>query len=327
MSAFGAALDRLRALPSLDLWRGPSPVHELTRLRRAVGGGPHLIIKRDDALPFGFGGNKVRKIALVGARAVAEGADTLISVGGVQSNSARVVACAAARYGLDCVLVANGRKPETLTGNALLDELVGAKVHYVDTREERAPAMAAIADDLRRNGRKPFEIPLGASTPLGALGLARGVVEMVDAGVIPDLIVHSTSSGGTQSGLLAGCALLHLPTRVLGISADNSSSDIQDEVRTIIEGMGDLLGVDGAQLASASPIEVDDGFVGNGYGVPTAESTEAIALLARTEAIFLDPVYTAKAMAGLVAHLRRGAYPDRMTILFWHTGGQVGLFS
>ncbi len=113
----------------------------------------------------------------------------------------------------------------------------------------------------------------------------------------------------------------------MGISADNSSRDIQDEVRTIIEGMGDLLGIDGKPLAADRPIEVDDGFVGDGYGIPTAESKEAIALLARTEAIFLDPVYTSKAMAGLLAHIRRGAYPDRMTILFWHTGGQVGLFA
>jgi L-cysteate sulfo-lyase len=327
MAVHGAALDRLRALPSLDLWRGPSPVQELTRLRAALGGGPHLLIKRDDAIPFGFGGNKVRKIALVGAQAVAEGADTLLSVGGVQSNSARVVACAAAKCGLGCVLVANGTRPDPLTSNALIDDLVGATVHYVARREERAPAMAAIAQGLRQQGRRPFEIPLGASTPLGALGLAKGIIEMADAGVIPDLIVHSSSSGGTQSGLLAGCTLAGLPTQVLGISADNSAGNLQDEVRTIIEGMGEILGIDGPALAAARPIEVDDGFVGDGYGIPTPGSREAIRLLARTEAIFLDPVYTSKAMAGLLAHLRRGAYPDRMTILFWHTGGEVGLFA
>ncbi len=327
MGDMAAALDHLRALPSLDLWRGPSPIQELNRLRESLGGGPRLLIKRDDAIPFGFGGNKVRKIALVAAKALAEGADTLLSVGGVQSNSARVVACAAAKSGLRCVLVANGKKPATLTANALIDSLVGAEVHYVETREERAPAMAAIAEDLRRQGRKPFEIPLGASTPLGALGFARGLLEMVDAGVIPDLIVHSTSSGGTQAGLVAGCALLGLPTRVLGISADNPAKDLQADIRAIVDGMGEILGIEGGRLASSRPIEVDDNFVGEGYGIPTAASREAISTLARTEAVFLDPVYTSKAMAGFLAHLRRGEYPDRMTILFWHTGGQVGLFA
>jgi 1-aminocyclopropane-1-carboxylate deaminase/D-cysteine desulfhydrase-like pyridoxal-dependent ACC family enzyme len=327
MADFASGLDRLRALPSLDLWRGPSPVQKLTRLRASLGAGPLLLIKRDDAIPFGFGGNKVRKIALVAARAVAEGADTLLSVGGVQSNSARVVACAAAKCGLRCVLVANGSRPDRLSANALVDSMVGAEVHYVATREERAPRMAAIAEELRRQGRTPFEIPLGASTPLGALGFAKAVVELVDAGVIPDLIVHSTSSGGTQAGLLAGCTLLGLPTRVLGISADASAADLQGEIREIIAGMGPILGLDGEVLAAARPIEVDDGFIGEGYGIPTPGSQEAIATLAQTEAIFLDPVYTSKAMAGLLAHLRKGAYPDRMTILFWHTGGQIALFA
>ncbi len=326
-SLFSSARDRLRSIPALDLWRGATPVQELTRLRQTLGAGPTLLIKRDDAIPFGFGGNKVRKVALVAARAIAEGADTLLSVGGVQSNSARVVASAAARSGLGCILVANGAKPDRPTGNALLNTLLGAEVRYVATREARAPAMAAIAEELRRQGKRPFEIPLGASTPLGALGYVRAIGELVDQGVVPDLIVHSTSSGGTQAGLVAGCALYDLPTRVLGVSADEPVSSIQAQVRSIIEGMGDLLGVDGAALAAARPIEADAGFVGEGYGIPTDASREAIGLLARTEAIFLDPVYTSKAMAGLIAHLRRRAFPEGMTILFWHTGGQAGLFA
>src|SRR5512140_770223 len=143
------ALRDLANVPVLQLTRAATPVEELSRLRGALGGGPRLLVKRDDAIPFGFGGNKVRKIALVAARAIAEGADTLLSVGGVQSNSARVVACTAARYGLRCVLVANGVRPDTLRANALLDDLVGAEVHYVAAREERAPRMAEIAEDLR----------------------------------------------------------------------------------------------------------------------------------------------------------------------------------
>ena len=325
--SWASARERLFAIPALDLWPAPSPIQELSRLRQALGGGPRLLIKRDDAIPFGFGGNKVRKVALEAARAVDQGADTLLSVGGVQSNSARVVAATAARMGLKCVLVANGTRPDRLSANALLDDLLGAEVHYVATREERAPAMAAIAEQLRQQGRHPYEIPLGASTPLGALGFARGIAELVGQGMVPDAIVHATSSGGTQSGMLAGCALYDLPTRVIGISADDPSSSIQATVRSVMTGMGDLLGIDGLALAGARPIEVDDTFVGEGYGVPTDGTREAVGVLASREAIFLDHTYTAKAMAGLFSYVRRGEFSANQTVLFWHTGGQVGLFA
>jgi len=327
MRSFPAALERLAAIPALDLWTPPSPVHDLPRLGAALGGGPRLLVKRDDAIPFGFGGNKVRKIAIVAAAAVAEGADTLLSVGGVQSNSARVVAAVAARIGLRCVLVLNGTRPDRPTANALLDGLLGAELHYVESREDRAPTMARIADGLRREGRRPYEIPLGASTPLGALGFARAVGEMVQQGVAPDVIVHATSSGGTQAGLVAGCALHGLPTRVLGISADDPADAIRGTVRAVIAGMGGLLGVGGAELADARAIEVDDGHVGGGYGVPSAASREAVDLLARHEAMFVDHTYTAKALAGLIHHVRRGSFAPGQTVLFWHTGGQVGLFA
>jgi L-cysteate sulfo-lyase len=327
MISLAAARERLAAIPALDLWTPPSPIHELARLRDALGGGPRLLVKRDDAIPFGFGGNKVRKVAIVAAAAIAEGADTLLSVGGVQSNSARVVAAVAARMGLRCVLVANGAKPDRLTANALLDDLLGAEVHYVPSREERAPTMARIAGELRRAGRRPYEIPLGASTPLGALGFVRAVGEMVQQGVVPDVIVHSTSSGGTQAGLVAGCTLFGLPTRVLGISADDPAESIRDTVRSVITGMGPLVGADGAELAAVHGIEVDDMHVGGGYGVPSPASREAAGLLARHEAMFVDHTYTAKALAGLIHHVRRGSFDEGRTVLFWHTGGQVGLFS
>jgi 1-aminocyclopropane-1-carboxylate deaminase/D-cysteine desulfhydrase-like pyridoxal-dependent ACC family enzyme len=327
MTPMPAALERLAAIPALDLWTPPSPIHDLTRLGAALGGGPRLLVKRDDAIPFGFGGNKVRKIAIVAAAAAAEGADTLLSVGGVQSNSARVVAAVAARVGLKCVLVLNGARPDRLTANALLDELLGAEVHYVESRADRAPAMARIANGLRRQGRHPYEIPLGASTPLGALGFARAVGEMAHQGIVPDVIVHATSSGGTQAGLVAGCTLHGLPTRVLGISADDPAASIRETVRTVITGMGELLGVDGRELANAGEIEVDDTHVGGGYGVPSAASREAVELLARCEAMFVDHTYTAKALAGLIHHVRRGSFAGNQTVLFWHTGGQVGLFA
>jgi 1-aminocyclopropane-1-carboxylate deaminase/D-cysteine desulfhydrase-like pyridoxal-dependent ACC family enzyme len=187
--------------------------------------------------------------------------------------------------------------------------------------------MAAMAERLRRDGRHPVEIPLGASTPLGALGTALAVGELLDQGVTPDVIVHATSSGGTQAGLAAGCTLFGLPARVLGVSADNPVAAIQLEVLSIIEGMGSLLGVDGRALAQARPIDVDDTRVGGGYGVPTDASREAAELFAKTEAIFVDHTYTAKAAAGLLAGIRDGTLADARSVLFWHTGGQVGLFA
>ena len=325
--SFGQEIAALDALPSAGLVGGPTPVAEMSRLRAALGGGPRLLVKRDDALPFGFGGNKVRKLDLVAARARAEGADTLLTVGGFQSNHARATAAAAARLGLRCVLVLNGAPPERPTGNALLDGLLGAEIEFVSSREERAPAMRAAADRLRAQGRHPYEIPLGASTPLGAMAYARAVAELNAQGHVPDVIVHATSSGGTQAGLLAGGALLDLPTGVLGISADDPAPVLADVVAALVAGIDAALGSGGRLRASVPRADVDDTFVGGGYGVPTPASREALELAARTEALFLDPTYTAKAMAGVIARVRAGRFRADQTVLFWHTGGQVGLFA
>jgi D-cysteine desulfhydrase family pyridoxal phosphate-dependent enzyme len=319
--------EALARFPSLPLVAAPTFIEPMPRLSAILGGGPRLFIKRDDAIPFGFGGNKVRKLALVAARAVAENADTLVTAGGVQSNHARATAAAAARLGMRAVLVANGSPPARKTANALLDELLGAEVVYVDSRDARAPMIQEVAERLRAEGRRPFTIPIGASTPLGALAFALAVAELVDQMPAPDVIVHATSSGGTQAGLVAGCRLLGLATRVIGVSADDTSSSLQAQVRAIVSGVADLLKLDPSALAKGTAIEVDDKFVGGGYGVASDESREAIELTARTEAIFLDPTYTAKAMAGLIAYVRRRKLTEGQTVLFWHTGGQVGLFA
>lgn len=322
------ALSALRGMPSVALAHYPTPIEHAARLRAALGGGPRLLIKRDDAISFGFGGNKVRKIEMVAARARAEGADLLITTGGVQSNHCRVTAAAAAKLGMRCVIVANGAPPERLSGNALLDAMFGAEVRYVATREDRAPAMDAAAAEWRARGAHPFVIPLGASTPLGALGFARAADELVNQlPAPPDFIFHSTSSGGTQAGLVAGCAMHRLDTRVIGISADESVAGIQATVGGIIEGVGELLGIDGTALASSCVIEADDRFVGDGYGVPSPGSREAQALLAASEALVVDHTYTAKALAGMIAWIREGRVPPDATALFWHTGGQVGVFA
>jgi 1-aminocyclopropane-1-carboxylate deaminase/D-cysteine desulfhydrase-like pyridoxal-dependent ACC family enzyme len=319
---FGA----LPSLPSVSFAPAPSPVEELANLRLALGGGPRLLVKRDDAIAFAFGGNKVRKIRLVAAQAQACGADTLITTGGVQSNHARVTAAAAAALGMQCILVVNGTAPERPTANALLDQLLGADVRYVTARGERTPAMERAADEVRRAGGTPFVIPLGASTPLGAAAFVNAIAELAEQIEPPDVIVHSTSSGGTQAGLIAGCTLAGWPTRVIGVSADEASAVLERDVRALLGGLAELLGFASDRFASAR-LAVDDGFVGAGYGMATAESREAIELTARTEALFLDPTYTAKAMAGLIARLRRREFDEDATVLFWHTGGQVALFA
>lgn len=319
---FPAAREQLEALPSIPLGYLPSPVDELPRLRDAIGMKARLFAKRDDAIPFGFGGNKVRKLTLVAAEAIAKGADTLITCGGVQSNHCRATAAVAAQLGLACHIVANGTKPERPTGNAFLISMYGAHVTYVASRDERAPMMDQVASELRSSGSKPFVIPLGASTPLGAMAIARGVGELVLQGVRPAVIVHATSSGGTQAGLIAGCALYTPETRVIGVSADDPAGDIRDTVLNLVSGVESALGLSSDSLGGVARCEVDDTFVGGGYGVPSEESRNAQELAARFEAVLTDHWYTAKAMAGLIHRARRGEFDGPGDVVFWHTGGQ-----
>jgi L-cysteate sulfo-lyase len=312
--------------PALPLADAQSPCEDLHHLRRLLRCPARLVVKRDDAIAFAFGGNKVRKLRFVGAHAKASGADTLITTGSVQSNHARVTAAVAAKLGMKCILVVNGVRPVHATGNALLDQLLGAEIRYVVGREDRAVEMERAADDTRARGGVPYVIPLGASTPMGAVAFVAAIEELGRQIDPPAVIVHSSSSGGTQAGLVAGCALAGWQTQVIGISADEPSASLESTVRTLLTGLEQLLGCDDRRFASASVV-VDDRFVGEGYGRPTAASREAIEMLARNEAIFLDPTYTSKAMAGLIARARSGEFSTDSTVLFWHTGGQVALFA
>jgi 1-aminocyclopropane-1-carboxylate deaminase/D-cysteine desulfhydrase-like pyridoxal-dependent ACC family enzyme len=288
-----------------------------------------LWIKRDDLCGPGFGGNKVRKLDFILAEAQAAGCDAIITTGGEGSNHCRVTAAVAARLGLRCILVLNRSSRQGGTAaSRYLDELYGAEIHYVDSRRDRGPAMHVIALAMRTKGRRVAEIPLGASTPLGALGYATAVEELAgqcrERGVPLEAIYHSTSSGGTQAGIDAGLQLLGLTWRLTGVSADDSAESITRTVHAILDGVASLLDIEAGALRR--PLHVDDSQVGEGYGIPTQASEEALSLVARTEGIVLDPVYTAKAMAGLFADLRAGRLDDCANVVFWHTGGQLALF-
>jgi D-cysteine desulfhydrase len=324
------AIARLNAIPHLNYGVYPTPIEEAPRFREALGrNAPRVFIKRDDYAGPGFGGNKVRKLEYVLSQASASGAEVAITVGGVKSNHARVTAAMCARLGLRCVLVLNsaavtyeGLKPASLA----VDELFGAEVIRVASREERLEAVESVAEKLRGEGKNVAVIPLGASTPLGALGFVRAVQEakmqFEAIGERIDYIFHSSSSGGTQAGIVSGCQLFDWrEAQVIGVSSDDPASSISEVVGKIIRGVGESLD---AQLSEDAVIL--DEYVGAGYGVPSAEGAEAIELLARTEGVILDPVYTAKAMAALIDWTRKGKLTENDNALFWHTGGQLALF-
>jgi D-cysteine desulfhydrase family pyridoxal phosphate-dependent enzyme len=324
------AIERFNSIPHLNYGVYPTPIEEASRFSEALGGdAPRVFIKRDDYTGPGFGGNKVRKLEYVLAKAVADGVEVAVTSGGLKSNHARVTAAMCARIGLRCVLVLNsaavtyeGLKPASLA----VDELLGAEVVRVASREERATMVESVAESLRREGKKVAVIPIGASIPLGALGFVRAVeetksrLEAIDTRI--DYVFHSSSSGGTQAGIVAGCQLFDWRgVKVVGVSPDDPSASISAEVGKIIRGVGEALG---AQLSE--DVTVLDDYVGAGYGVPSAQGDEAIELLARTEGVILDPVYTAKAMAALIDWVRKGKLTENDNVMFWHTGGQLALF-
>lgn len=317
------AIERFERIPRLALGHYPTPVEKMSRLRDALGGGPRLYIKRDDYTGAGFGGNKVRKLEYLLAHAQANGADTVITCGGEKSNHCRVTAMLAARLGLACHLVLN--PPAVVQGipaSLQVDEWVGAKITRVAKGADRAPMMEEVAARLRAEGRNPEIIPLGASAPLGAMGFVNAASELAaQTEQRFDAIYVCSSSGGTQSGLAAGLQLFLPATKLIGISPDDPFTSIQATAARIIAGVGERLGVE-----FDPGVEVCDDFIGPGYGIESEAGRDAFLLTARTEGILLDPVYTAKAMAGMIGHIREGHYGENHRLLFWHTGGQLALF-
>ncbi|HEY3162858.1 MAG TPA: pyridoxal-phosphate dependent enzyme [Candidatus Limnocylindrales bacterium] len=319
----------IAVLPRFGLLDGPSPLSPLRRFSEALGGGAEVWIKREDLLPLAFGGNKLRNLEFLVGAALAAGADSLITSGRRWSNHCRLTAAAGARAGLSVHLVLTGPRPAAGDGgpNQRLDELLGATVHWTsaEDRAERAALVESVAGELQAAGHTPFVVAVGGTGPVGAAGQVLAGLEVAEqlhaAGVGAATIVVPSATGGTQAGVIAGLALAAPPLRdVVGIAVAAPAAELRPTVLGILNGLVPLIG--GAVHESAVVLEDDQ--IGAGYGRRTEAADEATALLAQTEGILVDPIYTAKALAGLIARVRARRLTG--TVVFWHAGGTPGIF-
>lgn len=301
----------------------PTPIESLPRLSRILGG-PQLFIKRDDLTGLGMGGNKTRKLEYLAADALSKDAKTLISTGAVQSNHCRQVAAAAAKLGLGCQLILAGEEPTEAQGNLLLDKLSGAQIFFTSkaNRDQELQERFTQAD---LSGLKPYLIPYGGSNWIGALGYLNAMRELSEQGLEPDWIAFASSSGGTQAGLILGARLTGFKGKVIGISIEFKSEPYSVQIADLVNQTAKESEYDW----SVTPEEVliNDAYCQAGYGVLTSAEIEAAQMLARTEGILLDPVYTGRAAAGLIDLIRKGFFEPEEKILFWHTGGTPALFA
>lgn len=323
----------LARFPRRRYTSGTTALEFLPRLTQVLGG-PRIYIKRDDQLGLTAGGNKTRKLEFLIADALAQGADTVITVGAVQSNHCRLTAAAAVREGLKCRIVLEQRVPDSYdpraSGNNFLFDLLGVEaVTVVNAGEDLAAVMAGIRDELAAVGRRAYIIPGGGSTPLGALGYVACAEEILsqafEQGIVFDRVVCASGSGGTHAGLLVGMAGNHANLPITGINV-RRERDIQEaHVHGLAQSTAELL-----QLPFGVPhaaVVCRDEWVGPGYSLPTPEMVEAVRLLAGLEGILLDPVYTGKAMAGLIGLVRSGEIAPHEKVLFLHTGGSPALYA
>jgi len=320
------ALELFTSIPRYRLLNLNTPIERLDRLRQALPGAPQLWIKRDDLTGYLGGGNKLRKLEYVMAHALSLGATTVVTTGSITSNLARTTALIARRVGLECELILSGGDARSARANWRVAELLGVKIHSVAQSNERSSRMKEVARMLEERGERVYQVPLGASNEIGSFGMVAAFEELgiqqLELGEQFDAIVFATSSGGTQAGLEVGKRLFnyrHL--RLLGVSADDPAETIRDNAWLAVGPMLSRLGITDV----ANDLIVDDNFIGEGYAVPTVASREAEKLFADSEGILLDPVYTAKAAAGLLAYCREGRFKQTDRVLFWHTGGVLTL--
>jgi len=301
----------------------PTPVEAMPRLSAELKG-PRLLIKRDDQTGLAFGGNKTRKLEYLLAEAKNRGAQTLITAGAVQSNHCRQTAAAAARFGMDCILVLFGTPPDPPDANHLLHYLLGAEVIYTE-REGIETRLEAVFQDTSDAGRQPYLIPYGGSNPTGAMGYVNAMVELAEQNIDPDWIVFASSSGGTQAGMLVGARESGYKGKILGISVDEPAKELTQIIAGLASETAVYIGEN--WTFSASEVLINDDYTGGGYAVMGEPEINAIRLFARTEALLLDPVYTGRAGAGMIDLIQQGFFKKNDTVLFWHTGGGPALFA
>lgn len=329
--AAGPAVADVRSPPRLRLARLPTPFEPLDRLSALIGG-PRIWVKRDDLSDCAVSGNKIRKLEYTIAQALQEGADTLVTCGGLQSNHCRATALLGARLGLGVELVLRGEPSGTPEGNLFLDCLAGATVHCYPARQyqqEHEALLAAHANRLREQGRRPFVIPTGASDAIGVWGYVAACAELAgdfaQAGIDPRAVVCATGSGGTQAGLTAGLRLHGLAAEAWGMAVCDDAAWFRNKVHADLASWQQRYGValDTASLA----VNVLDDFIGAGYAQASPEVFQTIGLVARTQGLILDPVYTGKAFHGMLHEIRHGRFRGEKDIVFVHTGGLFGLFA
>lgn len=329
----------LAAQPRIALATLPTPITDAVRLRDALGGAracPRILIKRDDLTALGLGGNKARKLEYLVADAQQQGATTLITTGAVQSNHARMTAAAACVAGMRCVLVLTTTVEQpAVAGNLLLDQLFGAVIRLVPSIDpmlavgQDEAVVADVVAEEQAAGRVPYVIPVGGSSAVGVFGYIGGSAELVDqladAALAPSRLYYASGSRGTQAGLTLGAKLCAAPYEVYGVAVSAGEHEKIERAKRIANEAATRLGLpDRLELGD---LITDQGYIGEGYGIPTPAALEAIALLAKTEAILLDPCYTSKAMAALIDHVRRGHLSPDDTVVYLHTGGMPALFT
>jgi D-cysteine desulfhydrase len=322
-------LPRLSYPPRLDLAYQPTPLERLPRLSERLG--VEVWCKRDDMTGALTTGNKVRKLEFIAAEAKAQGADFLITCGGIQSNHARATAAIAARLGMGAHLILRGQ-PAAPEGNLLLDRALGAEVSFVTPEEykRRDDAFTRVEEELKRRGKKPYSIPEGGSNGVGAWGYIRAVEEIRlqerTLGFTFDAVIHAVGSGGTSAGLILGKRLLGLPARVVGVNVCDDRAYFVQRIQEIGEDLARRYPLVPGAVAEEE-IELLDGYVGRGYALSTPDELRAIVGLCREEGVMLDPVYTGKAFRGMCDVLKKDPKALGRRILFLHTGGLFGVFS
>ncbi len=322
----------LARFPRVSLAHLPTPLEFMPRLTEHLGG-PNLYVKRDDCTGLGTGGNKTRKLEFLVADAIGKQADVIITQGAVQSNHARQTAAAACKVGMACELifekrVADADEAYTTSGNVLLDRVYGANIREVEKGTDMNAAMDELADELRAAGKNPYIVPGGGSNPIGALGYVDCAFECVAQanreGIPIDYIVHATGSAGTQAGLVVGLKAMNANIPLLGIGVNAPKAEQEEKVWKLAEETAEFIGAPGC--VSREDVVANCDYVGPGYGVPTEGMNEAVKLLARTEGLLFDPVYSGKGLAGMIDLVKKGEFADAKNVVFIHTGGVAGLF-